>query len=132
MCAHAVRVAMQKLPGVEAVDVSLSKAVTEIRLGPGNTVTLAQLRAVIKNGGFKAGEAQVTATGKLARENTRLALDLAPAKEALVLEADPANPAAIAEARKLADGGPVQVDLAGTVAQGETLRVKSITRQQLH
>lgn len=131
MCAHAVRVAMLRLPGVEGVDVSLTKAVTDIRLGPGNTVTLAQLRGVIKNGGFKSGEAQVTATGKLARENTRLALDLAPAKQALVLEADPANPAAIAEARKLADGGLVVVEVSGTVAQGETLRVKSITRQHL-
>ena len=56
---------MQKLPGVETVEVSLTKASTDIRFRPGNTVTLAQLRDVIKKGGFKAGEVQITAQGKL-------------------------------------------------------------------
>jgi hypothetical protein len=120
---------MLKLPGVEAVDVSLTKAMTDIRFRPDNTVTLTQLREIIKNGGFKSGEAQVTASGKLVRAHTRLALDLAPAKETLTVEADPANPAAIVETRKLADGGPVMVEIHGAVGEGETLRVKSITRK---
>ena len=120
---------MQKLPGVEAVDVSLTRAVTDIRFRPGNTVTLAQLREIIKNGGFKSGESQITATGSLISDASRLRLDLAPAKSTLIVESDPASPAAFAEARKLADGGPVAVEVSGTVAQGETLLVKSVTRK---
>ena len=122
---------MHKLPGVEAVEVSLTKAATDIRFRPGNTVTLAQLREVIKRGGFKSGETQVSATGRLVREDTRVVLDLAPARAILVLEADPSNPAAIAEARKLADDGRVMVEVNGQVVQGETLKVKSITLKQL-
>ena len=91
---------MQKLPGVETVDVSLTKASTDIRFRSGNTVTLAQLRDVIKKGGFKSGETQIVATGTLVNDKNRVTLDLAPAKMTLIVESDPASPAAYAEARK--------------------------------
>jgi len=94
----------------------------------GNTVTLAQLRESIKSGGFKSGGSRITATGSPVSDASRLRLDLAPAKSTLIVESDPANPAAFAEARRLADGGPVAVEVSGTVAQGETLLLKSATR----
>jgi len=120
---------MQKLPGVEAVDVSLTKAVTDIRFRSGNTVTLAQLREIIKNGGFKSGGSRITATGSLVSDASRLRLDLAPAKSTLIVESDPAKPAAFAEARKLVGAAAGVVEITGTIAQGETLLVKSVTRK---
>ena len=74
MCAHAVRVAVQKLPGVESVDVSLERASTDIQLRAGNAITLQQLREVIKKGGFKSGEVQIAATGTLVNDKNRVTL----------------------------------------------------------
>ena len=120
---------MQKLPGVETVEVSLTKASTDIRFRSGNTVTLAQLRDVIKKGGFKSGETQIVATGTLVNDKNRVTLDLAPAKMTLIVESDPASPAAHAEARKLADAAQGTVEVTGTILQGETLLVKSVMRK---
>ena len=120
---------MKKLPGVEDVHVSLEKASTDILLRPGNTITLAQLRQVIKNGGFKAGEAGITAIGRLVDEKGRLALDLAPAKASLLLDAGPGNAAALAEARELRTVSTATVEVTGTVAKADTLVLKSVTRR---
>ena len=119
---------MKKLPGVEEVHVSLEKASTDIELRPGNTVTLAQLRQVIKNGGFKAGEAQITAVGQLLDAKGRLTVDLAPAKASLLLEADPANASALSEAAKLA-GAAAAVEVTGIVVRGDSLALRTITRR---
>jgi hypothetical protein len=54
---------MQKIDGVETVRVSLNQGQTVLDLKPGNSVTLAMLRQVIKNNGFVSKEAQVAARG---------------------------------------------------------------------
>lgn len=64
-CVHAVRVAMQKVEGVKSVAVSLKDGITLLELREGNSVTLAQLRKVIKNNGFVSKDANVVARGSL-------------------------------------------------------------------
>ena len=64
-CAHAMSVAMQKAEGVKSVAVSLTDGVTVLELREGNTITLAQLRTVIKNNGFVLTDANVVARGSL-------------------------------------------------------------------
>ena len=54
---------MQKVDGVQAVSVSLKDGLTVLELRPDNTVTLAQLRTIIKNNGFVSKDAQITARG---------------------------------------------------------------------
>jgi len=54
-----VRVAIKKVPGVESVDVSLERAVTDIHFKPGNDVTLAQVRGILERSGFNGREASV-------------------------------------------------------------------------
>ena len=54
---------MKKVPAVTQVRVSLKDGVTVVDLKPGNTVTLAELRQIIKNNGFVAKEASVVARG---------------------------------------------------------------------
>jgi hypothetical protein len=54
---------MQKVDGVQSVQVSLKVGVTTLELRPDNKVTLSQLRLVIKNNGFVSKEAQVVARG---------------------------------------------------------------------
>ena len=65
---------MRKVEGVESVDVSLERASAAINLRPGNRITLAQLRQIIKNNGFSAKEATVTVVGTLTERGGKPAL----------------------------------------------------------
>jgi hypothetical protein len=54
---------MQKVDGVQNVRVSLNDGLTILDLKPGNAVTLARLRQIIKNNGFVSKEASLLARG---------------------------------------------------------------------
>ncbi len=82
---------MRKLPGVESVDVSLERAITDVWLRPGNTVTLDQLRKVIKNNGFNAEEADITVVGKVSKRGGQPVLSVTGTELVLILVADPKN-----------------------------------------
>ena len=111
-----MRVAVQKLSGVESVTVSLERASTDIQLRPGNTVTLDQLRTIIKNNGFTAKEATVTVVGKLIERGGQPALDVTGTNMVMLVAADPKQAAAFAqvEERLRAQPGAV-VQLIGIV-----------------
>ena len=51
-CAHAVSVAMNKLPGVEKVYVTLQKGTATLELKLGNSITVPQLWEIIQKTGF--------------------------------------------------------------------------------
>ena len=128
MCAHAVRVAMKKVPGVESVEVSLEKGVTDIRLRAGNSVTMTQVRDIIKSSGFNAREATVEASGRLYLKNDRLEVDLAPTRAVLTIQPE-ASGGAAGEARKLAGSAPQNVDLRGVIRERDAISLASITRR---
>jgi hypothetical protein len=67
---------VRKIEGVESIDVSLEKAVADIRLKPNNRVTLAQLRAAIKKNGYATRDAEVEARGRIVLRNGTAVLDL--------------------------------------------------------
>jgi copper chaperone CopZ len=71
-----VSVAIKKLDGVETVDVSLEKASADIRLKPNNTITLPQLRRIIRQAGYPTKDAQIDARGTIAERNGKPMLDL--------------------------------------------------------
>jgi copper chaperone CopZ len=71
-----VRVAVLKIEGVESADVSLEKASADIRLKPGNRITLAQLRDVIRKNGYPTKDAQVEARGKVVDRDGEPVFDL--------------------------------------------------------
>ena len=52
---------MQKVDGVQSVRVSLNDGLTILDLKPGNAVTIARLRQIVKNNGFVSKEAGVIA-----------------------------------------------------------------------
>ena len=87
-----MRVAVRKLEGVESVDVSLERAVAEIRLAPGNRVTLARLRQLVKDNGFTSKEAVVTAIGTLIERDGKPALSVAGTDMVWLLTPDPQRP----------------------------------------
>ena len=69
-------VAIKKLDGVESVDVSLEKATADIRLKPGNAITLPQLRRIIRQSGYPTKDAHVEAHGTIVEQNGKPTLDL--------------------------------------------------------
>jgi len=71
-----VSVAIKKLDGVESIEVSLEKASADIRLRPGNAITLPQLRRTIRQAGYPTKDAQVEASGTVVERNGKPALDL--------------------------------------------------------
>jgi hypothetical protein len=79
---------MKKVDGVQNVRVSLNDGLTILDLKPGNAVTLAKLRQIIKNNGFVTKEASVLAQGVPSGEqlfivsgtNEQLAISTAPQK----------------------------------------------------
>ena len=63
ICAHGVRVAVQKIDGVESVELSLERAQADIRLRKDNVVSLDRFRQIVKANGFEPKQATVTAVG---------------------------------------------------------------------
>jgi copper chaperone CopZ len=71
-----VSVAIKKLDGVDSVAVSLEKANADIRLKPGNTITLPQLRRIIRQAGYPTKDAHIEARGAVVERNGKPAFDL--------------------------------------------------------
>jgi hypothetical protein len=93
---------MQKVDGVQAVRVSLNDGLTILDLKPGNGVTLAKLRQIIKNNGFVSKEATVLARGAA---NTERVFVVSGTNEQLTLSAEPQH---IAEDWRLSVAAPKQ------------------------
>src|ERR1700730_18185780 len=99
-CAHVVNVALKKVAGVEAVEVSLNKGLATVKLKPGNTVSIPQLWELIHKNGYTPKATAVSVRGDLANADGSLQLRVLGTKETLALAADPKNPAAYSEASK--------------------------------
>ena len=132
MCAHAVRVAIQKMPGVDSVNVSLARAMTDVRLEPGNTVTLVKLRQILKDSGFTARDATVTVVGSLIERGGKPALDVRGLGVVWLLSRDPQHAAAYDDAVKRSESGqPEMVEVVGVVkapsADPERITVQRLT-----
>ena len=77
---------MQKVDGVQNVRVSLNDGQTILDLKPGNAVTLAKLRQIIKSNGFVSKEATVLARGTA---NGQRSFVVSGTNEQVDLSADP-------------------------------------------
>ena len=127
MCAHAVRVAMKRVPGVMEVKVSLQSATTTIELAERNTVTLDQVRGIIKKNGFKPGSAEIKGSGTLVEENGRLVIDLRPAAERLPVTFE--NQTIASDARTRIKAGSGSVEVTGSAVENGMLTIKELKRR---
>lgn len=93
-CAHIVNVALNKLSGVESVEVSLNKARATIKLKPANTISVPQLWRLLRDKGYTPGKTIVSVRGDLAEFQGGLQLKVSGTNELLSLAPDPANSAA--------------------------------------
>jgi len=123
-----VRVAVRKLPGVESVDVSLERAAAEVRLRPDNRVTVPQLRKIIRDNGFTAREATVTAIGTLVERAGRPALLVTGTDAVWLLAPGPDSKQAYTDAVQQLKSRPgSMVEAVGTLpAQGDPNRPEEL------
>ena len=123
-----MRVAVQKLPGVESVNVSLERASAEIQLRPGNSITLEQLRRIIKNNGFTAKEATVTVVGKLIERGGQPALDVTGTNTVMLIVEDQKQPAIYKQVQDRLRSQPAGVvRLTGSVDSLDRLQVQTVS-----
>ncbi|MCU1283685.1 MAG: cation transport ATPase [Acidobacteriales bacterium] len=123
MCAHAVRVAMKSVKGVETVEVSLNKGLATMNLKPGNSVAMKQLLEAISKNGFTTKQSKVTANGVIVSESGTLKLKVFGSNDTFTLTGEPAI---LDQARKL-----VGKNVLATGTIGEVLKGKSVDSMQL-
>ena len=75
-CAGAMSAALKKLDGVESVDISAEKGTVDIKLAPGNALSVPRIRREIRSRGNEPREAQVTARGRFRDRDGTPVLDL--------------------------------------------------------
>ncbi len=127
-----MRVAVQKLPGVESVNVSLERASTDIQLRPGNSITLEQLRSIIKNNGFTTKEATVTVDGNLIERGGQPALDVTGTNTVMLIVDDTKQPGILKQVQDRLRSKPAGlVRLTGVVESGadspDRLQVQAVS-----
>ncbi|MGH7546787.1 MAG: heavy-metal-associated domain-containing protein [Gemmatimonadales bacterium] len=109
MCAHAVRVAVKKIEGVEAVEVSLNRGVAVIRFRPDNRATIGQVRRAIRTNGFTPKAAEVRIAGTVVEREGRLALEVPGSDSAYVMQEAAESQGAVTQLRAVA-GRPAIIE----------------------
>ncbi len=93
-----MRVAVERIDGVKAVEVSLNEGFAEVSLASPNTVTIRQLREVIRRNGFTPREARIRARGTVIPLDTSLVLEVLVTQESFLLEVSDAMAPMLREA----------------------------------
>ena len=88
MCAHAVRVSLKSVAGVDTAEVSLEKGLAAIKMKPGNTATLKLLQEAITKNGFTMKQSQATIAGQVFVENGKAQLKISGSHDVLSLIAE--------------------------------------------
>jgi copper chaperone CopZ len=129
VCAHAVRVSLKAVPGVESVDVSLEKGLAVVKMKPGNSATFKQLNEAISKNGFTMKDSVATVAGTVLEANGKPALRVSGSNDVLTLIPDGLAPHAVAETGKYV----VVTGVVPEAGKGKTLdliRYRAITEEQ--
>ncbi len=102
-CAHVVNVALTKVAGVDSVEVSLTRALTTVKLKPGNSVSLAQLLRLVREKGYTIPAASIVVSGLPAKSSDRWVLRVPTSGERIELAADPQHPSPHAALSRYSD-----------------------------
>ena len=126
MCAHAVRVAIKDIDGVQSVDVSLSKGLATVVFAPGNHVRYEQLLKAIANNGFVVKGSRVVADGTI--ENSGSALRISGSNDVFRLAPPPVGNSVGANGSRVEVEG--EIPEAGKGQRAETIQGASVRRAE--
>lgn len=119
ICAHGVRVAVQKVDGVESVELSLERAEADIRLRQDNRVSLEQFRKIVKANGFEPRQATVTVVGTVRELGGQLAFEVSGVTSPLIISSDKSAAAAYKQLKSAYDSkSTATFEIVGTVEKG--------------
>lgn len=94
-----MRVALEKVDGIQSVSVTLKRGVAHMILKKGNTVRLTDLRRIIKEAGYTSRDATVTVVGTVRTAGPHLTLAVEGTSELFELGADSGQSLADVERR---------------------------------
>ena len=125
-----MRVSLMSVDGVASVEVSLDKGLANVKLKPGNSVTLKQLQSAITKNGFTMKESKLVAAGKLLQDGSKTMLQISGSNEVVNLTPDSPTLAT----PNVSDSGTVVVEgIIPEAAKGKTpdsIRYKSLTQER--
>jgi copper chaperone CopZ len=130
VCAHAVRVSLKSVSGVDTVNVSLEKGLASVKMKPGNKTTLKQLNDAITRNGFTMKQSVATVAGTVAVVNGKTMLRVSASSDALELL--PESPSV--QTANAVEGKSVLVE--GTIPEAgkgklpDSIRYHTITEEQ--
>lgn len=125
-----MRVSLKSVSGVDSVEVSLAKGMASVKLKPGNTATIKQLRDAISKNGFTMKDSPATIRGTIVGANGMARLQVSGSNEMLSLV--PESPSAPAAASM--NGKSVVVE--GTVPEAsrgkapDSIRYRTLREEQ--
>jgi hypothetical protein len=101
-----VRVSLMSVNGVASVEVSLDKGLAAVKLKPGNSVTLKQLRDAITKNGFTMKQSRIIAAGRLIQFGNAAKFQISGSNETLSLSPESLStpPPAFGSANVVVDG----------------------------
>ena len=129
MCAHAVRVSLKSVPGVDSVDVSLEKGLAVVKMKPGNAATVRQLNEAITRNGFTMKDSTATVVGTVVATDGKATLRVFGSNELLQLVPQSGAPQTASMVGKT-------VAVEGTIPEGvkgktpDSIRYQSITEDK--
>ena len=119
-------VSIQRIEGVESVNVSLNQGMVHIRLKPGNTVRIEQVLRAVTNNGFTPKEIEVEAIGTAVSLEGQLKFRLAETDQTFDVTVDPASKNVSDDVRN-GIGKAVSMDGLIAVSKGKTPQVLAVT-----
>ena len=123
MCAHAVRVSLKSVPGVDSVDVSLEKGLAVVKMKPGNSATLKQLNEAITKNGFTMKDSTATVVGIVVATDGRAKLRVSGSNDLLQLVPQSGAPQTASMVGKT-------VTVEGTILEGAKGKTPEFIRYQ--
>jgi copper chaperone CopZ len=128
VCAHAVRVSLKAVNGVEEVRVNLEKGRATVKMKPGNAVTFKQLQEAITRNGFTMKDSKASIAGKIAVANGNVELRVSGSNDILRLAPEAQDLAAALDGKMVVVEGTVPEAAKGKVA--DTMRYSSIAEEK--
>ena len=99
-CAHVVHVALKKVAGVESVEVGLNRGLANVKMKPGNKITVPQLWQIIHSQGYTAKATTVLVRGELTGTPGQPQLKVPETGEVIALAVDPQHAGTLEAAGK--------------------------------
>ena len=119
-----MRVSMKAIPGVDAVNVSLSKGLATVTMKPGNAATVKQMHEAIAKNGFTMKQSEVVVRGQVENDGGSFTLKVSGSQDVFRLAG---------RATGLSSFVGKQVEIMGTMPEAakgklpDSIEVKTIT-----